>query len=158
MWPDPLETAVWLHLLKKYLMGNFIFCAVSQINSFLEKFLLMKKQNSYFWIPCQSSSNITDLLTQTLNPMFRKSFYKKYIQIFCLLIFACSKRLALDEHLFSQMRNNYYFASIEGTLIQIRKSHYMFVFIWKQHAENFAFLILGIFKLLTREVSKFLKK
>ena len=47
----------------------------------------MKKQNSYFWIPCQSSSNITDLLTQTLNPMFRKSFYKKYIQIFCLLIF-----------------------------------------------------------------------
>ena len=28
MWPNPQETAVWSHLLKKYLMENFIFCAV----------------------------------------------------------------------------------------------------------------------------------
>ena len=31
MWPiPPLETVVWPHLLKKLLIGIFIFCAVSQ--------------------------------------------------------------------------------------------------------------------------------
>ena len=34
----------------------------------------------------------------------------------------------------------------------------MFVFIQKQHHENFAFLILGILELFAREVCKFLKK
>ena len=34
----------------------------------------------------------------------------------------------------------------------------MFVFIWKQYPENFAFLILRILALFTREIGKFLKK
>ena len=42
--------------------------------------------------------------------------------------------------------------------MQILKSRYMFMFIWKQHPENFRFLILGIIELFAREVSKFLKK
>ena len=42
--------------------------------------------------------------------------------------------------------------------MQIRKSHYMFVFIWKQYPENFAFLFLKIPELSTREICKFLKK
>ena len=46
----------------------------------------------------------------------------------------------------------------KGTLIQIWKSPYMFVFIWKQCPENFAFLILRILELFAREVCKFLKK
>ena len=33
MRPNPQETVIWLHLLKKSLMENFIFCAV---HSFLE--------------------------------------------------------------------------------------------------------------------------
>ena len=28
MWPNPQETAIWLHLLKKSLVENFFFCAV----------------------------------------------------------------------------------------------------------------------------------
>ena len=28
MWPNRQETAIWLHLLNKSLMGNLIFCAV----------------------------------------------------------------------------------------------------------------------------------
>ena len=43
----------------------------------------------------------------------------------------------------------------KGTLMQIWNSHYMFVFIWKQYPENFAFLILKTLELSTR---KFLKK
>ena len=42
--------------------------------------------------------------------------------------------------------------------MQILKSRYMFMFILKQHPENFTFLILGIIELFAREVSKFLKK
>ena len=34
----------------------------------------------------------------------------------------------------------------------------MFVFIQKEYPKNFAFLILTILELFTREVSKFLKK
>ena len=42
--------------------------------------------------------------------------------------------------------------------MQIWKSHYMFVFTWKQYLENFAFLILRFLELFAREVYKFLKK
>ena len=42
--------------------------------------------------------------------------------------------------------------------MQIWKSLYMSVFVWKQYPENFAFLILVILELLAREVCKFLKK
>ena len=41
--------------------------------------------------------------------------------------------------------------------MQIWKSPYMFVFILKQYAENFAFWILRIFELFTCEVCEFLK-
>ena len=42
--------------------------------------------------------------------------------------------------------------------MQIWKSPYMILFISKQYPESFAFLILRILKLFTREVCKFLKK
>ena len=42
--------------------------------------------------------------------------------------------------------------------MQIWKSRYMLAFIWKQYPETFAFLILKILELLTREGRKFLKK
>ena len=42
--------------------------------------------------------------------------------------------------------------------MQIWKSPYMFVHIWKPYPKNFAFLILRILELFTREVYKFLKK
>ena len=42
--------------------------------------------------------------------------------------------------------------------MQIWKSPYMFVFMLKQNPENFAFLILRIIGLFTREVCKFPKK
>ena len=47
---------------------------------------------------------------------------------------------------------------IKGTLKHIWKSPTVFVFIWKQYPENFAFLILRILKLFAREVCKSLKK
>ena len=47
---------------------------------------------------------------------------------------------------------------LKGTLMQILKSPNMFVFIQKQYLENFAFLILKILELFTREYCKFLKK
>ena len=46
----------------------------------------------------------------------------------------------------------------KGTLMRISKSPDIFVFIKKQYPENFAFLILRIFKLLALEVCKLLKK
>ena len=45
---------------------------------------------------------------------------------------------------------------LKGTLMQIWKSRYMFVFLQKQYSENF--LILTILELLAREVCKILKK
>ena len=47
---------------------------------------------------------------------------------------------------------------VKGTLMQIWKSPNMFVFMWKQHRKNFAFLIVRILELFAREVCKFLKK
>ena len=44
---------------------------------------------------------------------------------------------------------------LKGTLMQIWKSRYMFVFISKQYPE---FLILRILELFVREICKFLKK
>ena len=41
---------------------------------------------------------------------------------------------------------------LKGALMQIGKSPFMFVFMQKKYPENFAFLILGIFELLSREV------
>ena len=49
-------------------------------------------------------------------------------------------------------------SSIKGTLMQIWKSPYMFVFISKQYAENFAFLVSKILELFTRKLCIFLKK
>ena len=46
----------------------------------------------------------------------------------------------------------------KGTLMQIGKFSYMFVFVQKQYPENLAFLILRILELFTCEVCKFLKK
>ena len=46
----------------------------------------------------------------------------------------------------------------KGALMQIWKSLYMIVFILKQYSESFAFLILRIFELFTREVCQFPKK
>ena len=46
----------------------------------------------------------------------------------------------------------------KGTLMQIWKSHHMFGFIQKQYPESFAFLILRIPELFTREVRSFPKK
>ena len=43
---------------------------------------------------------------------------------------------------------------LKGTLMQIWKSPNVLVFIWKQYPENFAFLILRIIELFTREVDK----
>ena len=42
--------------------------------------------------------------------------------------------------------------------MRIWKSHYMFVFIWKQYPENFSFLFLRMLELFAGEVCKFLKK
>ena len=47
---------------------------------------------------------------------------------------------------------------LKGTLMQIWKSPYKFVFILKRYPENFAFLIQRILELFAREVCKFLKK
>ena len=47
---------------------------------------------------------------------------------------------------------------IKGTLKQIWKSLTVFVLIWKQYPQNFAFLILRILKLFSRGVRKFLNK
>ena len=50
-------------------------------------------------------------------------------------------------------------SDVKGTLMQIWKSPYMFVFIEEQCPENFSFLILIILKLFTwSEVCKFVKK
>ena len=41
---------------------------------------------------------------------------------------------------------------LKGTLMQIWKSPYMFLFIWKYYPENFAFLISSILELYNRKV------
>ena len=51
-----------------------------------------------------------------------------------------------------------YLLKVKGTLMQIWKSHYMFLFIWMQYTENFVFLILRILELFAGEFYKFLKK
>ena len=58
-------------------------------------------------------------------------------------------------------QNNFFFDTkhklcygLKGTLMQISKSPYIFLFIWKQHPENFVFLTLGIVELYTRKVCK----
>ena len=48
-------------------------------------------------------------------------------------------------------------ADFKGTLMQIRKSLHMFVFIWKWYLENFAFWILRILEILTVKFLFFLK-
>ena len=40
MWPNQQEIVVWSHLLKKFLMENFIFCAVKIPIMFHETFIL----------------------------------------------------------------------------------------------------------------------
>ena len=45
----------------------------------------------------------------------------------------------------------------KDTLMQIWTRPYMFVLIWKQYTENFAFLILRILELFAREVGELLK-
>ena len=60
--------------------------------------------------------------------------------------------------LIKKFENHPSMMKIKGTLMQIEKSSYMFVFISKQYPENFAFLTLRILELFPREVCKFLKK
>ena len=45
------------------------------------------------------------------------------------------------------------YRKFKGALMQIWKPPYMFVLIWNYYPENFAFLILRILELSTREVS-----
>ena len=68
--------------------------------------------------------------------------------------------LVLEAALWNQWStwNPLILVSFKGTLMQIWKFFYMFVFIWKQCPENFAFLILRILELFARKVCKFLKK
>ena len=47
---------------------------------------------------------------------------------------------------------------IKGTLVQIWKSPYMFVFTWKWYPEDLAFLILRVLELFARKICIFLKK
>ena len=47
--------------------------------------------------------------------------------------------------------------TIQGTLMQIWKSHYMLVIVQKEYHGNFAFLILRIFDLLPLKFENFLK-
>ena len=47
-----------------------------------------------------------------------------------------------------------FYFHIKGTLMQIWKSPYIFVFIYKRYPKNFAFLILAVFELFTRKVCK----
>ena len=51
----------------------------------------------------------------------------------------------------------YRLSYFKGTLMQIWKSPYMFVFIWKYNPENSAFWILIILELFTRKVRIFVK-
>ena len=46
------------------------------------------------------------------------------------------------------------YLTLKGTLMQIWKSAYMFLFIQKYYTENFAFLILRLLELHTRKVCK----
>ena len=78
-----------------------------------------------------------------------------------LFLFTANKRYILLCSLFVGVVYSKVFfmsAMLKGTLIQIWKSPYMFVFIWKQYPGNLAFLILRILELLVRECCKFLKK
>ena len=63
------------------------------------------------------------------------------------------------KHQFTILSKWFYnnFMVLKGTLMQIWKPPYMFVFIWKQYPEKFAFLLLRILGLFAREVCKFLK-
>ena len=49
-------------------------------------------------------------------------------------------------------------SNLKGTIMQIWKFVYMFVFIKKEYLENFAFLFLRNLKLFAHEVCNFLKK
>ena len=70
--------------------------------------------------------------------------------------FAFLKRTC--EHFDLKGNKKYHtFFTVKGTLVQIWKSPHMTEFKQKQYPGNFAFLILRIFKLFTREVYYFLK-
>ena len=55
MWPDPLESAVWSHLLKKSLMENLIFRAMyySVCSSFMEEDEIVYKFISSISLICK---------------------------------------------------------------------------------------------------------
>ena len=53
---------------------------------------------------------------------------------------------------FDDIRQEKFSRFLKGTLMQIWKSVYMFLFIQKYYSENFAFLILRIPELYTRKV------
>ena len=48
--------------------------------------------------------------------------------------------------------------TVKGTLLQVWKSPYMFVFKQKEQPEDFAFLIIRVLEFFTRKVSIFLKR
>ena len=62
----------------------------------------------------------------------------------------------MEKHVTRQ--NHSAIAKFKGTLMQIWKSLYISVFIWKQDPDIFAFLILRILEISAREVCKILKK
>ena len=66
--------------------------------------------------------------------------------------------LMIDLWLKLRMEIDSFSIIIEGTLIQIWKCPYMFVFIEEQCSEILAYLILTILELFASEVCKFFKK
>ena len=89
-----------------------------------------------------------------------KQFYLHFLcSVYEVLFFIVSQKDILPAILFTwQLWYTFFAKFIKGTLMEIEKSPYKFVFIQKQYLENFAFLILTIHELLTHEVCKFLKK
>ena len=78
--------------------------------------------------------------------------------IYYFLFFFTKLKQFTDLQNIQYTRNPVSAESLKDALMQIWKSPNMFVFLWKQYPENFAFLILRILKLFTREVYKFPKK
>ena len=68
-----------------------------------------------------------------------------------LLLFILNTWLCTKKHVNQDVH-------LEGTIIQVGKSLYMFEFIQKQYPENFAYLIRTILELFASEVCKFLRK
>ena len=76
-------------------------------------------------------------------------FLCEYCEIF--------KNTYFEEQLWTAA-SNWFSQEIKGILMQIWKSPYTFVFIWRWYPKSFAFLILRILELFARKICKCLKK